>query len=93
MRNFGIALLALGVLAACAPRGAGISGADYMAPGVRAAQESACAAADRGLAPGAVQVRRASSDPVNQTIVNAFAGGVPGYCRVDINGNVVQIVF
>lgn len=84
------------LLTACAPAGSGIGGAAFLDAGLRAQQEQACAqavSATRGVPIGTIVVRRASSDPVNQSIVNAFAGGASGYCRVDINANVLQVVF
>lgn len=97
MTKAGSALLASAILlAACAPRGAGVGGAAFLDAGLRAAQEQACAEAvsqTRGVPAGTIVVRRASSDPVNRSIVNAFAGGASGYCRVDIDANVLSVVF
>jgi hypothetical protein len=82
------------LVAACAPR-ATVPAAAFVEPGVRQAQEQACAAAvaaRSNVSAGAVQVRRTSSDPQNRSIVNFVAGGANGYCRVTVDAQVVEVV-
>jgi hypothetical protein len=87
-------------LTGCAPLGIGgggaaTSGAEFLDPAVRASQERACAAAVAAylnVAEGAVQVRRTSSDPQNLSVVDATVGAATGYCRVSVEGEVVELV-
>jgi hypothetical protein len=83
-------------LAACAPfttQAPAPAGA-FVDPSVRAVQERACADAVaelQGVAPGGVVAQRTSIDGSNRAVVDVTAGGVTGYCRVDIDGRVLQV--
>jgi hypothetical protein len=90
-----VALAACGPLAGFGTGGPAATGAEFLDPRVRAAQEAACAAAvsaELGVAAGAVQVQRTSSDPENLSIVDATVGEASGYCRVTIEAEVVELV-
>jgi hypothetical protein len=84
-------------LAACAPLGPTQQStpvAAFVDPALRAAQERACAEAvaeAQGVAPGGVVAQRTSIDGSNRAVVDVTAGAVSGYCRVDIDGRVIQI--
>jgi hypothetical protein len=90
-----LALGACGPLAGTGTGGASVTGAEFVDPAVRAAQEAACAAAvaaQLGVTAGAVRVQRTSSDPENLSIVDATVGAATGYCRVTLDADVVELV-
>lgn len=85
-------------LAACAPLGlttqAPAPAVAFADPELRAVQERACAdavAQMHGVAPAGVVAQRTSIDGSNRAVVDVTVAGVTGYCRVDIDGRVLQV--
>lgn len=96
MLRIGLVALPVVILAAGCSGPERVPASVFLDPGVRAAQERACAVAVARIhntQSSAVSVTRTSSDPRNHSVVNARVGAANGYCRVTAAGEVVQVVF